>query len=342
MWLLNKIEKWLKWIQELSVPFFIKVQINGQQQLIVFLFFLALSTLFWLMQSLNKENYVTSISYPVNYNNFPSNKVLISKLPQRLILEIRGNGYALLNYKISPRLDKVNFDFNTFSLNKINNNTQSFYTLTRYTKQDWEEKFKHKVEIIDIKPDTLKFTFSDKVGKVLKVYPNTHIVPAKSFMFNNPIYTSPDSIQVYGPLAIIDTLQYVKTLFTEKLDVNDSVRQKVKLKKYQFLTYDVSEVDLVAPVEEFTETDITIPIEIVNVSDTISVKIFPSSVTVGFQVPLSKYEQVNNKMFRAQVLYQPENFNLSSRLKIQLVKIPDFISNPVLKRNTVEYLIEKQ
>jgi hypothetical protein len=84
----------------------------------VFLFFLALSAAFWFVRAMG-EQYETIVDYPVRYINFPEDKVLIGKVPDKLQLKIRARGFAILKGKLNLHIIPLRFNVNSFSLNNV-------------------------------------------------------------------------------------------------------------------------------------------------------------------------------------------------------------------------------
>ena len=67
----------------------------------MYLMFVAISTVFWLLNELN-YGYTTTIEYPVRFANLPNNKSLVNDLPSHFNLTIKANGYTLMKYKLTP------------------------------------------------------------------------------------------------------------------------------------------------------------------------------------------------------------------------------------------------
>ena len=67
-----------------------KVRLN--RRVATFLACLALSVLFWLLMNLSKE-YTIVVSYPAEYVNIPTDKVISNLLPNNIDLEIKARGF---------------------------------------------------------------------------------------------------------------------------------------------------------------------------------------------------------------------------------------------------------
>ena len=80
----------------------------------MFLFFLALSGIFWLQTTLN-EVYERELAIPVSVTGIPKNAVLTSDETDTVRMTIRDKGITLLTYMYGDKLKKVNVSFKTYA-----------------------------------------------------------------------------------------------------------------------------------------------------------------------------------------------------------------------------------
>jgi hypothetical protein len=318
-----------------------KFPIRSYQSFLMFVFFVSLATILWLLKVLNKENHSNIINYPVTYVNFPNNKVLVNELPKTLSIEVSGKGFTLLKYMLRPKLKSIRFDVNSFSLNELEGQEGAFYTLTRYANQKLNNHFENEIEVRDISPDTLKFLFSERVFKEVPIKLQADINTGKLFMINGPVQITPDTVKVSGPSLVIDTIDHVSTSFFALSEITDSVRKEVPLKPSGNVQLSQETVEVHVPVDKYTTKTVQVPIQIEHVPDTVSMKIFPASVSVSFKVAISQYDAVTADDFRVTVSFTSIQESISSQLRLNIAAYPDIIQSPALRKRTVEYLIER-
>ncbi len=317
------------------------VWLKFDRKLLVFLFFLLLSTLFWLLNELSK-NSSTTITCPVKYTNLPKDMVLVKELPSRFELTIEAPGYTLLKYKLSNRLLPLIFDLNQYGFTIMGNSSaQKFYILTSRVRTGIARQLRSDVQILDISPDSIIFEFGEIVHKRVPVIPDLSIEYTKQFMLTGEITIDPDTITVSGPNLIIDTIQQVYTRKESISGVNQSTTQSISLDEIQNVTYSVKKVTITIPVEQFTEAVIEIPIEKVHVPDSLILKTFPGSVTLTCNVSLSNYEKISPHLFRAVVDYEELGKKLGNKLKVSIVKAPEYVQSIRFHPVNVEFIIEK-
>lgn len=84
------------------------------KEFLIFLFFLALSGIFWLMKTLD-ETYEKEFPVCVRLTGVPKNIVMTSNLTDTVRVTIRDKGFQLLSYTTSHKLHPVVLNFNTFA-----------------------------------------------------------------------------------------------------------------------------------------------------------------------------------------------------------------------------------
>ena len=306
----------------------------------VFLFFLAISTIFWFLSALGKE-YTTNMRYPVRYINFPENMINVGDPPSSLELTVNSYGYTLVRYYVSRRLIPIVFDVNSFSLNRLpDTETRNFYILSSVAANRIAGQLGADIEILDIRPDTLFFSFTEMTSRKLPVKPVLDLVFDEQFMVKGNIGVEPDSVMVHGPASVIDTMKFVPTMAAVIRGLNESARKKIELADIDKLTFSQKGVLVTIPVEQFTEASIRIPVEVVNLPDTLSMKTFPSGITVSYLVALTDYDKVNAQLFRATVDYNSPPTG-PGRMAVRLVNRPDFIRSVRFSPQNIDFIIER-
>ncbi len=310
-----------------------------QQKIFLFLFFVVLSTIFWFIRSLS-EVYEAEILYPVKYGDIPENKVLVNEPPDRLKLKVRAVGRAILSHKYSFFLRPLRFNVSSYTINTIG--TDSCYVLTKIAREALSQELGN-LTILDISPDTLFFRFTEMVTKKAGIKHNIVNYPdifARQYMLNGKLSFIPDSIIVSGPYNIIDTL---KNVYTEPLslnNLNDSLERSCVLKKIDQVTFSRKKVRLLIPIDKYTEQSYLANIKHLNVPDSIIIKTFPSSVRITYTITLSYYNKLEPGMLEPYVDYNNIESGMSSKLKVMLDNVPDFVHSITLYPSSVEFLIE--
>lgn len=315
-------------------------KLQFRKRVLMFSVFLLISVFIWLLNALSKD-YTSVIEYPLVYTDFPDDRVFVGDMPEHLDLGIHANGYALLRYKIFKKPVPISFKVSAFNLNRPNQDNFKVYILSRDLRGQITNQLPSELQLQEINPDTLHFEFAKSVSRMIKIMPDFNFEVDKQFTIKDEIRLSPDSIKVTGPNVILDTLNYVLTERKEMGLLAKGFSEKVRLKEIPDLNYDNAKVSCTLELERFTEVQLFIPIEVLNLPEDIVLQTFPSRIKLSCKVGLSKYERMDGNLFRAVVDYA----QIDDRTKVadvSIQNIPYYLLSYEYYPKTVEYLKSKR
>lgn len=325
-----------KRLQNLSV-FSGRDKLEWRRKLLVFSFFLLLSVIIWLLNALSKD-YTTEIDYPITYTNFPKNKVLVSELPDNLGLKVNARGYSLLIYKLSNRPVPINFRVSSFNMNSFPGDTSRSFLLTRFAREQIARQLPADLQLMELSPDTLMFQFANEVTRYLPVVPAISFSPGKEFTVRNGIRMDPDSVEVTGPDIYLDTIQEIPTQKKELGVLERSYEGTLALKGFDNVTYSDQKVWCSIELEKTTEFQVSVPIQVTDLPDSLRIQTFPQQVQITGKVGLSKYERIVPEAFWVAVNYSDVLAN-KTQLNVEVKMSPDFLITLDYYPRSVEYLI---
>ena len=319
-----------------------RVKFKLDRKVLVFLFFLALATMFWFLNELSKDT-TTLITYPVKYDNIPGNKVLVRELPGEFDLLVKAPGFLLLKYKMVGRLTPIVFDITHYSYNIFSDGSASkFFILTSSSLARVNQQFGSDLKVLDISPDTLIFEFDERIQKKVPVKINTDVEFGQQYMIGGKIGSQPDSVIISGPGVVIDTIEWVETQFQKFTSVDQDIRKNFDLIPIENVDLSTRKVIVNVPVERFTEARFSVPVNVVNIPDTLELKTFPGSINVTCRVPLSDYDKLTVNLFRAIVDYSVVRGSYSNKIKVRLSSAPEYVTNIQIYPISVEFIVEKK
>jgi hypothetical protein len=310
-------------------------KLQFRKKILMFSVFLIISAAIWMLNALSK-NYTSIIEYPLVYTDFPEDRVFVGEMPGHLDLEINAHGYALLRYNMFRRPVPISFKISAFNMNQ-RSDSSSAYILTRYLRDQISAQLPAELQLLEIKPDTLRFQFTNKVSRKVKIRPDLAYTIDKQFIIKDEVSLSPDSLLVSGPDLILDTLGFVST---ERVDLGLLTRNfsdKLELKQIPELTYEISTVGCSIELERFTEIQVQVPIEVLNLPDSIELQTFPSRILLTCRVGLSKYDRVEGHPFRAVVDYNLID-EQTKVLEVSVQNLPGFLLSHEYSPRNVEFL----
>lgn len=321
------------------IEFLKKNNIFIDRHIITYLICVVIAATLWFLNALNKD-YTAVVSYPVKYTNLPQGKHLTVDLPSTVSLEVRAKGFALLGHRISTSFLPITFNVNTFSNHLLEKNEVFEYTLnTNEIKDKISTQLNPDIKLQDITPAVIEFKFARSVNRKIAIRPTVAYTLKRQYILNKIIAT-PDSISVSGPSTIMDTLRYIPTIPVKLKDLEKSVIKEVELADINGCTYDKIQIKLDLQVEQFTEAQKTFEIKMINVPDSLYVRLFPDNVSTTYDVGLSNYDKITNQDFTFYIDYKQTV--LSSYLDVKIGKTPAFIKNLTYTPQKVEYIIERK
>lgn len=308
-------------------------------RLFTFFICLVVSVFFWLLMSLSKDHAIV-VNFPVKYINLPKDKVLNDYLPESIELKIKGKGFSLLAYKFKNTKEIIVIDLKDARRYTSKN---TFYILTNSRLDKIASQFSTNISILRINPDTIYFTYNKKITKTVPVKVISNITFADEYQLSDSIKITPEFIKISGSAEMLDKIKFIETipLVLNKVDEKTKVKLALqKTDKMKFVEFSKSEVMVSVNVVKFAEASIELPIEIENLPSKYNLKIFPDKVNVTYKVAFENYEKVSAANFKAVVNYKTIE-KASSKIKIQLTKMPDYIKIIRLSPEKAEYILRK-
>ena len=306
------------------------------KEFLIFLFFLVLSSFFWLIMTLN-ETYEQEICVPVRLVNVPKNAVLTTNIEDTVRVTVRDKGYTLASYIYGDRIQPISVNFAAYANRQTGYGSVSAADLLKMT----SSRFTGASKVTQIKPDHLDFWFNYGLSRRLPVRMSGYVVPGKSYYLARTRFW-PDMVTVYASRHTLDSLQYVKTVPINIVNFGDTVIQTVALEKIKGVKIVPNVVRIGLYPDILTEESIDVPVKAVNMPEGKVLRTFPSRVKVSFTVGASMFRGITPEQFSVVVDYNELMEHPSDKCNIYLKAYPHSVRNARLQIQQVDYLIEQQ
>ena len=305
------------------------------REFLIFLFFMFVSFSFWLLQVLN-DDYETEYTVSLRMKDVPDNVVLTSELPSNMKITLKDRGTVLVNYSLGQGLMPLTLDFAEYS-DKGNQVRIPSITLAKKITAQLSQSTK----LVAIKPDTLEFIYTKGAAKTVPVKICGTITPERQYYVSDTIF-SPDSVRVYAPKSILDTITaaYTKTIDFE--EVSDTVRKRVSFASVKGARFIPDYSDLTLKVDVYAEKTVDVPVVGVNFPHDKVLRTFPSKAKVTFQIGLSRFMEVGADDFQVVVDYDDLQNEDGDKCKLQLKEIPKGVNHVRVNPNEMDYIIEQK
>ncbi len=312
-------------------------KIRDNSRIIVFLICLAIATSFWFLNALSKD-YSAVISYPVKFVNSPANRFLAGKTPAKLDLEINGQGFTLLRFKLLA-FAPIKIDVDNIT-KYLESDSGTYKVISSNLIQQVTEQLSGEIKINKITPEVFTIVLDSLITKTVKVALDVNVDFEPQFNLKSPVTTIPQEVKITGPAILLRKISVLNTKVNIMNKLNSSFKQEIELIHPEKTSISPEKVSLLIDVEKYTEKELRIPVKILNSPENAHIKLFPSEIKVVFSVGLSRFENVKISDFGASVDYNSIVKDVNN-LTVNLYKKPSFIQDLRFVPEKVEFLIER-
>ena len=302
------------------------------KEFLIFLFFLALSGAFWLLMTLN-ETMEREFKIPMRLSGVPRNAVITGELPDTVRVTVRDKGFTLVTYDFRPLV----FRFSNYS---DEDEGKGMIPLADVQKQVLSQMYGSS-KLLQVKPGKFDFYFTYGTSKKVPVVFRGKITTNKSYYLAHTEFY-PSMVTVYANKQQLDKLQTVEIEPFNYRNLQDTIRQAVRIKKIRGVKIVPPTVRLSVYPDVLTEEAIEVPITAINMPPGMVLRTFPSKVTVRFTIGASLFRTIKPNLFKVVVDYEELAANPSDKCTLQLRSVPRSVSKASLEIDRVDYLLEQQ
>ncbi len=313
---------------------FVKLSATERRRLSAFFTCLILAAIAWVFTTLS-GTYNFTVKKVLSYKNAPQNRAFHSLQPDTINTTMQGTGWQML-------FSRMNNDDNAITVDLQTLENKDYVVLSSQLKQINDRK-EFDEQIVGFNPDTLYFDFSNMVVKHIPVKLLTDISYQRQFSQSNNVIIKPSYVTLSGPAGIIDNIKAWNTDSLILDSVNETVRTRVNMqpaKEGNVSIYPKS-VQVVLPVDEFTEKTISIPVKLINNRNYYKVKIFPLKVNVTFITSLNRYAEMDEELFEASAdlaLWSDRDY---TTLPVKLTRIPAYCKIVKIEPRNIDFIVRK-
>lgn len=305
------------------------------REFLVFLFFVMVSAGFWLMETLN-EDYESETSIPVEYLNVPENVVITSDVPHDIKVRIKDKGFTLFRYKLTPIPAPVKINFLDY---------QEKGNSVRITQAEIQKQLTNILEsssqLLSFKPESFDMVYTRGQAKRVPVRLKGNASAKQQYDITSVTF-SPDTLTIYAPEDILDTIHVVFTAPISYHELDESITFDTEMWRPRNVKFVPEKVTVTINVARLTEKTIEVPITPVNVPKGKIVRTFPSKVKVTFQTVMQEFEKIQPEEFTVIVDYDSLNADDMERCEPVATRYPSNIKHMGIWPREIEYLVEDE
>lgn len=306
------------------------------RELLVFLFFLAVSATFWLMQTLHEE-YEMEVHIPLTLTDIPVGVVVTTEPPSEISVRVKDRGSSLLNYYFNRSERVVELPFASHDRGIGDDHVLLSHSEVQKLILP---KLLPSTRIIAIRPDTLDYYYTRGIEKRVPVTFRGHIV-TDPLHYLASVKLDPDTVTVWGSAAMLDSLHNVSTVATNLMDLTESTTRMIPIATQRGIKTKPVEVLVTAEVDFLVDKQVKVPVVGTNFPGGYVLRTFPPTVTVSFCVGSRNYKSITADNFVLTATYEDLIAQKDSLLTLQLRSIPEGVSQVKISPDRVQFLIEQ-
>lgn len=283
------------------------------------------------------NEYEHSIAFPIKLESIPGDLLYEGSSKQEITIYLKAKGFLLLRKIYLQKPEIIQLDISKFNLQR----KDKLWTVSIPSKnliQPVKTQLNKSMEIKSILPDTLVLNFIKARKKFIPVRPELTLQFRDQYMLYGEYTVIPDKIMITGKDKNILPYNEITTLpkRIDNISRNTEIYLKI-LKPDDVLTISPESVMVRIPVEKYTESEISVPLEIRN-SGNRDIKIYPENVTISYLIALKDFEKLKPSSLKAYVELSPGK----NKLKVEMESSPAFIRILKVYPEEVEYIIVKK
>ncbi|MFK7806320.1 MAG: hypothetical protein AB8F74_00835 [Saprospiraceae bacterium] len=287
---------------------------------------IGIALIFWTLTRLSQK-YQTTQECLLEYD-LPEGYILASEAPKKLLVTMEGVGWDLMTNYFYKEEGVLKLSLST-QPRQIYNSNQIINKLSRT---------KSKIEIDRLNIDLLDLTVEKELRKSVPIILSSSLNFNSSYQLKKAPVLTPDSIVISGPENHIAEIIEWPTQLLElaNIDKNMSLRLPLLKPSRGNISLDLETVQLELEVEQLTEKDFFIFVQVKNAPD--SIKIFPENIKIRCAVGLSSYDQITPEDFVLEV--DMEGIAIkgdNNTLPVLISKQPSSVRTVHLSHQSVEF-----
>ncbi|MDG1028781.1 MAG: hypothetical protein P8O98_07240 [Flavobacteriaceae bacterium] len=289
--------------------------------------------MFWIITKLS-NTYSSSVEFEINFVDIPPLVVLEQDVVSKMKVDITASGFQLLVYHffkddINVSIENADYGGNLAEIDLMD---QKF----SLQKQLYQNAILNRVS-----PPQLNFSFGKLKRLKIPVIPPDEINFKPGYDQAGEWVIEPDSVWVYGTSKKVNALNGLSIQPLSQETVDNNIEEKVKLLPIDQIRFETESVLIKTSVKRFTEKSIDAFINIKNLPDSLSIKLFPQSLKVTFLVLVDKAESISAADFKFSCDYGQAQSKDENSLEVFMEMKPEGVSKVRWKPKKVDYLIRK-
>lgn len=301
------------------------------RNILVFFVFLVISTILWLLLSLNEEDQF-DVRMPVKISNVPDSVTVITTPPSAISVSLKAKGTQILKHFGTP--PTFDIDFRVYrTRNSILLRSADVKAIARAAYGG--------ATILVASPDSLNLAYTTKRGLPMPIVIDYQVTAGPQSTIAGRPTLSFDTTLIYTTGRIPSGMNSISTEPIRLTDLNRPTTVRARLVAPRNSRVIPDSVDVTFNVEPLISKTRKVVIEPINVPKGVKLITFPAQTEVFYMVPMSLYND-SDPHFRVYADYNTISSSNSHKIKLRLRDVPPELQNVHLSADSAEYIIERR
>ncbi len=309
----------------------------NNKTLLKYFFFFLISFSFWFLSMLSKYH-ETSLSLPVEYINFPVDKILFSDPPSYIDIRVKSPGFSILFYNFISCPTLI-LDISKANI-KTNKRGSDIFWLINSKRKYIVDLLPGSMELITVNPSKILLQFTNKESKRVPVKLKSDITLKPELWYAQPITLTPDSITIYADLNKLDSIDFLETQPLILSDISNGGIYNIPIEPINGIEYDIDDVNVNLEVEYFIEEAISYKLNYKNMREGYKIRLFPEFVQITLRVSKEKYHILQTDLLEP-IVDISQISNQNNRLEVKVINLPSFVQLERIYPSSVEFMLIK-
>lgn len=307
------------------------LKFKRNQKLRSFLVFLLMAASIWFLTKFSKP-LVAEFRLNLEYTNFPQQTLVSTDAPKVLNVTVNANGFKLLTEFFSDKSLVIDLSAGRLLEDDKIRFSQDQLLAFCYRKMP-------AAGVISLDTKELIVPIDRMAAKEIEVLFQGEVSLSQGFKMIGPPKIEPNKITVYGPSQMIDTISSIRTIYTRLEGLRNNINKAIALESLfsNELSRSQDSIFWSAKILEYTQKQIELPVELINVPRGKKLQIFPEMMTLSVEIPVNEYALYDKSNFRLICDYT-ERISEDSFMIPRLSQLPQGVFKPELSHKKVDYV----
>lgn len=297
----------------------------------MFFMFLVISFFIWFLITLS-DTYVSQLNFKVAYTGMPEEKLILGAPVSTIEATVQATGFKLLTYRMFRQ--SVELPYGDFR-----KQDDHIYMLALDVESAINRQYRS-LAVRRLGLDSLKVTLGENIKKYVPVVSRVFLSFEEDFDLSDSIQIVPDSLWVRGPEDKVAKVDRVHTVIKNYKNVHNTINKTIAIQipdSLRGLEYETKQVTINGKVERYSEKLIQLDVQVKNLPENKSIKLYPPRVKVLCKAPISQLKNISAADFVVICDFNTTN-EQATYLIPKIIEKPSFVSSVKLIDQKIEFL----